>query len=163
MTQLTRRELAEFTGFATGTLSKWAKDGMPVLRDGASGSEWRADSQMVVAWMLERERSRVADSADVSEQRARLLKAQAAHAELDLAKRRGELMEGHLVEKYWGAMASAFRARCLLIPGMSAPLVRGKPPAEAEGIIRKLVYEALNELADDGVPPELRRTTTPDQ
>lgn len=160
MTLLTRKELADFTGFAEGTLSKWAKLGMPVKRDGASGSEWKANSAHVVAWLLERERAKVTDTADVSEQRARLLKAQAAMAEMDVAEREGRTCPTDDVQRCWAEVTVQCRTRLLQLPRTAPPLlplINGRR-AEAEETLRKLVYEALNELAGagDGVPLDTR-------
>jgi phage terminase Nu1 subunit (DNA packaging protein) len=159
MTLVTRKQLADFTGFAEGTLSKWAKSGMPIKRDGAAGSEWRADSKQVIAWLLERERSRI-DTADVAEQRARLLKAQAAHAEMDLAERRGDTVPAEDVVATWGDVIFKCRARLLAIPHIAPPILPlpNDRRGEAQEVLKRLIYEALTELAGagDGLPNDAR-------
>lgn len=146
-----RKVLADILGVDQSTLRRWAAGGMPVERD-RQGKTWQADSARCIGWLIEREAAASDSSAQVSTQRARLLKAQANRAEIELDETRGRLVDVDDVRDCWAEMVSAMRARVLLIPGMSAPLVRSTPPAEAEVIIRKFVHEALNELAGDGVP-----------
>jgi hypothetical protein len=85
--------------------------------------------------------------------RARLLKAQADQAELELAKMRGEVANLADVEAHWSGMITAFRARMLLLPPTIAPIAAaaGKT-AEVQALAQKHVYEALTELASNGRP-----------
>jgi hypothetical protein len=93
------------------------------------------------------------DDPKLVESRRRLSSARAESAEMDLAERRGESVNVADVEKRWGEMVTSFRARMLLLPPTAAPLVAAPDRIpEAQAILQKFVYEALSELAGDGVP-----------
>ncbi|MGH7605428.1 MAG: hypothetical protein ACRENK_15710 [Gemmatimonadaceae bacterium] len=79
----------------------------------------------------------------------RLLKAQADVAEMEAAELAGELIRKSKAAEYYGKKVITTRARFMVLPPTAAPLIApaGKI-AEAQAILQKLVYEALNELAD---------------
>ena len=84
--------------------------------------------------------------------KARLDVARAEIAELDLAERRGELLRGDVVKYAQQRRESAARARFLAIPSKIAG--QFAPPGklqQAEDAITAAIYEALAELAGDGV------------
>ena len=90
--------------------------------------------------------------------RARKEAALADLAEMEAAELRGELVRTEDVTKCWGEMVTAIRARLLVLPSMAASQVA--PPgktAEVQGILRKLINEALQELSGDGVPESAKR------
>jgi hypothetical protein len=93
-----------------------------------------------------------------SDDKSRLLRAQAAMAELDLAERRGETITVDVMVPYMAAIYTRTRARLLALPSAVAPLV-AEPGrvAEVQEILRERVYEVLTELAGDVVPPEVRK------
>lgn len=89
---------------------------------------------------------------DLTAERARKAKEEADKLEMQNAQLRGELLARSDVD---AAVVGAFarvRARLIGVPTKVAPLVVSlENPAEAEGVIRKAVYEALKELADTSV------------
>lgn len=146
-----KRQLADVFGVSEETLTRWAGLGCPVQtkRRGSHGNEY--DTAAVFTWRLAlAENSR--EPADLENERVKLVRVQREIAEITLAERRRESVSVAGVMTHWAKMTSAARARCLLIPTMAAPLVIRKSAAEAEDVIRKLIYEALSELADGGGP-----------
>jgi phage terminase Nu1 subunit (DNA packaging protein) len=80
--------------------------------------------------------------------RARLIKAQAEAQEMENEKVRGELIPQAVVGRAWADMAMAFRARTLSVPKKAAPQVVGvNSIAEIEGILERMIMEALDELS----------------
>lgn len=85
---------------------------------------------------------------DTHVERARLLKAQADMAEIELAEKTRALVTVERVEADWLAMVSATRAKLLSIPTKSAYQIAAlKEPQEIERFLKRTIYEALNELA----------------
>ena len=96
-----------------------------------------------------------ADSAafDLNQERARLAHHQANNEALREAQNRGELLPRGLVIQTWQGIVAAARARLLALPTKAAhQLLGARTLAEAEEVVRGHVYEALTELARDGLP-----------
>uniref|UniRef100_UPI003F6E71DB hypothetical protein n=1 Tax=Elioraea sp. TaxID=2185103 RepID=UPI003F6E71DB len=87
-----KSELARYWDVTKARVSQYIARGMPVLPDGrvdlAEAEMWRAENV---------DTSRGTDVDGAAAERARLLRAQAERAELDLAARRGELVERSLI------------------------------------------------------------------
>ncbi len=120
--RVNRAVLSEILGVSEAGLTSWADQGMPVVRDGR-GTEWEADPADCVAWLLQRERDRIAATGPVSEQRARLLRAQADKAELDARQRAGELVLVRDVANEVGRALRVVRDRVLGVPDRVAPML----------------------------------------
>lgn len=87
-------------------------------------------------------------SADISTERARLLKAQADMVEIELAEKNGELVSVSDVEADWMGMVNACRSKLLAIPTKSAyQIAHLNDSHEIEKYLKRTVYEALEELA----------------
>jgi len=98
-----------------------------------------------------------ADPEDYLAARARKEAALADLAEMEAAELRGDLVRTDDVVSCWGEMMASLRARLLVLPSMAAPQVSAPGRAlEVQGILAKLVNEALSELSD-GVPESVRR------
>ncbi len=83
----------------------------------------------------------------------RLALARADLAEMRAAERRGDLIATADVTDAWSQHIAAARAKLLALPTTIAPRIA--PPGklgEAQEIVRDIVYDALNELAGDGLP-----------
>lgn len=92
-------------------------------------------------------------------ERTRLTKAQADKAELEAAELARELVRAEDVKLTWGEMIAAVRAKLLSLPSKLAPQVA--PPgrvAEAQALAEAMIYEALSELAGEGLPAHRGRT-----
>jgi len=89
------------------------------------------------------------DAPELTAERARLARAQADKAEMEVAALEGKLVPAESVEKIWTALATSFRSRMVAMPGKLAhQLAAIQNPAEAEAFIRKSIYEALDELSN---------------
>lgn len=85
-------------------------------------------------------------------ERARLDKARADLAELDLAVKRGQLIPAELVAAAWGSAVTMMRTRLLSCPSSAAPRITGKmTTAEIELVIRHEIDEALEAIANAAV------------
>ena len=85
---------------------------------------------------------------DTHLERARLLKAQADMAEIDLAERTGSLVTVDRVEADWMDMVSACRAKMLSIPTKTAyQIAHLENPQEIEKFLKRIIDEALAEMA----------------
>lgn len=103
-------------------------------------------------WLDERKRG---DSFQA--ERTRLTKAQADKTELEVAEFSGELVRADEVATAWGEKYAAARSR--LLSWASKVATRVAPPgkvADVQALAQETVYEALNELAGDGLPERTR-------
>ena len=83
-----------------------------------------------------------------AEERAKLDRARREKVELELAARRGELVEVGDVEEAWSKRVIAVRARMLAMPNTLAPQVAVESnAADCQRILKESVYAALSELA----------------
>jgi phage terminase Nu1 subunit (DNA packaging protein) len=87
-------------------------------------------------------------SGTLTEQRTRLVKAQANKAELEAEALEGNLIPVNIVSDVWADQISNCRAKLLSIPNRSAKILEKKTAKEIESKLMDLIYEALNELAD---------------
>ena len=78
---------------------------------------------------------------------ARLARARADKAEMELAEARGLLVPVDQFSDALNAAVQIMRTRVLAIPTKVAPRVGAKDIAAAEGVIRAEVFEALKELS----------------
>ncbi|OAN73273.1 hypothetical protein A8B83_00490 [Rhodobacteraceae bacterium EhC02] len=91
------------------------------------------------------------DGQSIEEARRRKMAAEARLAEMAAEKAAGRLLERTVVD---AAVVGAFarvRAKLLAVPHKCAPLVVGLNAGEASEVIRRAVYEALNELSSTKV------------
>jgi hypothetical protein len=95
-------------------------------------------------------------SGDYESEKLRLTKAQADNeeqkarkSELEVKVLEASLIRAEDVDRVWGGMIAAARAKFLAIPSKGASLVlAAESRIEAEDILRGLVYEGLRELAE---------------
>lgn len=86
--------------------------------------------------------------ADYENERARLTRAKAARAEIELDVILGRVHEGEAVLAVWTDNLMACRSKLLTIPTRAAPIVAGMDAADALENITNFIHEALEELAD---------------
>ena len=85
------RELSEIVGRSERVLIEYAEEGLPCRERGGDGKPSAYDTAEVVAWMIGQATAR--RDATVEVERRRLIAAQATRAELELARRRGDLVD----------------------------------------------------------------------
>ena len=96
---------------------------------------------------------------DMEKERARLTHHQANNEALKERETRGELISTELVLAGWQEKQAALRARLLPLPVKVAPLViaANGDRVEIEETLKGAIYEALEELAGEGIPDEVAR------
>jgi phage terminase Nu1 subunit (DNA packaging protein) len=148
-------QVAEVFGVVPSTVSAWLRRGLPALKRstgrGSGANGWVFDSAAVSEWLredaLEASVSKV-DGVSIAEGRRRKVLAQAALAELEVARMQAELVPAEEISRVWGRMVGNCRARLLAIPSKLAP--RLITLADQEAVYAELkheIYEALTELA----------------
>lgn len=152
--QVNRSELAEVFGKSLPTISTWITKGCPVVERGRRGKEWVFDTADVANWLEQVAVTNIqgdTSKLDMDEAKRRKTAAEAALAELDLAKARGEVIESATVEKAWSDLILSFRAKVLSVPPKMAPmLIVAGDVAEIERLLDDSLREALTELARYG-------------
>jgi phage terminase Nu1 subunit (DNA packaging protein) len=94
------------------------------------------------------------DRLDASQERARLDKARADLAELELVTRRGELVPVAEVAATWSARVVRAKGRLLALPARLSPeMVRVSSQRDAERLIRAAILDALRALSQPDAPP----------
>ena len=100
-------------------------------------------------------------AADIAEEKARLTKAQADKAELEVSELEAKLIPADLVADTWIDYVANARAKLLGLPSRVAHQVLTLDSyAEVEEVIKQQVHEALQELAENGIPQEYRKGGT---
>lgn len=166
-------EVAALLGKHRNTISKWIGQGCPYVEkaDRDRGKEWQLSLPAVMDW---REKYAVEQAVgdtsklDIDEARRRKTVAEAALAELELSKQRGEVVSLEVVSTVVGDQLSACKARLVAIPTKVAPvLVSVTDVTECRDIIDAAVREALNELSGydgaGGSRPSNRRYGSDDE
>lgn len=142
---VSKRDLSQFFGVSTTTVDTWVMKGCPIKERSDNGNIKLMSLPEVARWKI----FQSGESSELENERTRLTKWQADKTELEVAVLRGELIPSEIVQKVWGGMVMSFRSRVMSIPTKSAHSVLGAiNVAEAESVLKKLVNEALEELAD---------------
>ncbi len=139
-----RAEAAAALGVAPGRISKWVADGAPVARRGARGQASLYDVAALKRWRAHRTKE-VEAGLSLEEERAKLARVQRQKAEMEIAKRTGELLERSEVIAEGQAALSALKAALLRLP--RELVMSGLIPRETEPAVRDLITDALRELA----------------
>lgn len=89
------------------------------------------------------------ENVDYNAERAKMVRAKRMNAEYDLRLREKELVEAREIKMVLDKIVSIFRARLLSIPARIAPqMAETRSSAEAADILKTVIREALEELAD---------------
>lgn len=83
---------------------------------------------------------------DLTQAKARLMRAKAELAEMKIARERGELISIDDVNAQWAENASNVRKKLLVLEGKLPVMLSGKSVSDMAVIIHEAIYEALNEL-----------------
>ena len=141
-----QRELSEITGVSQVSLWTWGKEGMPLLRAGATGEENQYDTEAVIRWMIDREVAKLGRE----DQKERLARLQGDKIEMELAVSRGELVPAAMIEPTWSSIVTAVRQALLSIPVRLAPLLEVTPGVDAKrALIEEEVHDVLLKLSSD--------------
>jgi phage terminase Nu1 subunit (DNA packaging protein) len=145
---LNRSETAQKLNVSLTTLDNWRRKGCPHTK---TGKQVFFDIAALKRWLDNRSSGEL----DYTQERAKLTRLQAERATLDLEQQRGKLLPLEMVILAWQGQVANARAKLLALPPKVASQVLGMESyVEVEHAIRDIIYEALDELAGDGVPKE---------
>ena len=148
-----RSDISEAFGVSMPTIDEWRRKGCPCVQVGRG---WEYTVKEVSDWLRGRD-IEASGILDLSQERAKLTHLQAEKVSLELEQQRGNLLPVEMVTLCWQAMLSNCRAKLLALPPKAAIVVSASTNyLEIEGAVRNLVYEALTELAGDGIPNEYK-------
>lgn len=146
MSDVTLRELAGLAGFPIDVLRIRLR-GLPTKPGPRNAALY--DSVAALRQIFIGDASASADDLDLSQERARLAKAQANITEMQEAELRGELVRGSEVIDYWAQIIVNAKTQLLALPRRVGHLVLGVPTlGEVESVILAEVETTLRELAD---------------
>ena len=133
--------LASVHGVTARSIRGWDNDGHPRNTDGTYSAK------ASIAWRIDRE---LHGGLNLNGERARLARVQSEKAELELAVRRGTLLERSDVIRDGQMLVVAMRARMRAIPARLTPeLSTPETYARVRALIAGAVDEALLEVSDD--------------
>ncbi|WOH61918.1 terminase small subunit [Bradyrhizobium sp. BWC-3-1] len=116
--KLNRSGLAEAQGVSLPTIDRWVKDGMPVGQRGSRGVEWVFDLADVIRWRIERATADANAGApdDLAAIEKRTAQAKMLTAELELAKKKGEVAPVRDFERAQAKVFAQIRANVMNVP-----------------------------------------------
>ena len=146
--------LAAVFGVHRNTVNNWVKKGCPYIQkaDRRRGQEWQFSTAEVAQWRTEQAIiDAVGDTATVDKEELikRKLAAETTIAEIEAAKRKGQVAELDEIEKQWSDTIIELRARFRQLPArVAAQLVGVTSKAEIKEILLDEIDETLTVLAD---------------
>lgn len=157
--EITKTEAAEFFGVTFAAIDQWTRKGLPCER---RGNNVYFNTSVVTQWLeaqsAERATVSAAPSGTLDEARVRKTNADAALAELQLQRERGEVVDIEEVSRTVGEEYAAVRAKLLAIPTKLAPRIALEDSeAACRDLIEREITEALNELIADGAAESVDR------
>ena len=151
---VSKKEAASFFDVSVQALDGWFTAGCPVLSRDEHGKIRQVDLAEMARWRIDR---RDEDGTTLEIERTRLTKAQADKTELEVQELRGSLIRVPAVIDHWQGRIAAARAKLLALPSkLAARIAQPDKIAEGQDLAQSLIYEALAELASDGIPNEVR-------
>lgn len=161
--QASTKDIADWFEVSERTVANWVREGMPVVTRarGAGGNVY--SSKQVSEWHIARRlatrtgTSEKAEVFDYTAERARLTYHQANIAELDAETKRGNLWPLETVRLLLQRIIGNGRAKLLALP----PKFKNRVPgleARAYELVETLTREAMDELAEDGLPAGIRES-----
>ena len=121
-------EVAGLLNVTRQTIDRWLKNGCPFVEraDRNRGKDWQLSLPDVVAWREQRAvQAAIGDTSTlgIDEARRRKVAAEAALAELELAKQRGEVVSIDVALQVIGDQLAVCRSRLLNLPTKLGPIV----------------------------------------
>lgn len=141
---VTRSEAAAVFGVVPSRINRWAAEGAPVARHGRPGHGALYDLEALRGWRAARQEA-PEGGLSLSDERAKLARAQREKTEMANALTAGFLVEREAVVAEGRAHVTAAKARILAVSRLA--VLQGIIPPEREGALRRLLLEALAELA----------------
>lgn len=144
-------QLAGIFGVKTDTIRAWERAGCPVESKGTKGIASQYKPADVIRWR--EEQAALAASGDLSkldmnEARRRKIAAEAANSEIDLARKRGDLVEVSIIAVDVGDALAAVVARLQAIGARLAPMLElATDMASRKEMIDSAINEALHDIS----------------
>jgi hypothetical protein len=157
-TMLTTAQIAAHFHVKVGTIRNWVADGCPAERRG-KGKPVLYDLDKVKQWKT----SSSSSGANLDPQREKALLDRERRLKVTTERKvlEGKLIPAAEVEDHWGQLVGNARAKFLSLPVKIAPAVIAcNSIAEVENEARRLINEALAELAGSGMPDTGNMETT---
>ncbi|AYO01064.1 DNA packaging protein [Pseudomonas sp. LTGT-11-2Z] len=154
---VSKLELAEIIGRDERTLSRWQKDGMPVIEFGVGrGNENQYDTQLVIEWLMRQ----AALNGKKESTRDRLDRLRGDREEIALARELGEVViEAEMVERFEAVITAAKIELLNTFPDELAATLSARYGVQVddqlirepiESILRRLsAYDEDDDLAGD--------------
>jgi phage terminase Nu1 subunit (DNA packaging protein) len=138
----TQREVAAYFCVTVRSINHWIQEGMPATPDG------HYDLESIKKWKAAREEARKkSPENELSQYDSRFRKAKAELAEMELSKRRGELISRDEVHTGWVMRVETIKKALLSLPKTLAPQVAGLDVKEATSIIDRRIREIIENFA----------------
>ena len=151
-----QREVSEHLGLSVASISELIKKGVLPSKRGRSPLDINVCRHAYISYLRKLAGyHKKSGSGDIAEEKTRLTKAQADKAELEVSELEGKLIPAPLVQDTWTDFVANVRAKLLGIPSRLAhQMITTENYAEAEKLLKDSIYDALNELADNGIPTQ---------
>jgi phage terminase Nu1 subunit (DNA packaging protein) len=150
----TRRDLAELLGVHMDSISKWERQGLPIVSRGGRGRPTRYDVEAVRAWLADRDkgaRQAVDGPLDPIQEKAARDHWQAKLAEQAHEIRHKTLLPAADVERAWAAEVAAVRAKLLALPTTYSDRIHRAGTLDGlsgvEKAVQAAVYDVLRQFA----------------
>lgn len=116
--KLNRGQLADHMGISLPTVDRWVKEGMPVEQRGQRGVQAVYDLADVIRWRIDRAAKDAAADApdDLAAIEKRTAQAKMLTAELELAKKKGEVAPIRDFERVQAKVFAQIRANVMNVP-----------------------------------------------
>lgn len=147
--EIQARYFASMLGLSVERLSQLIKS--DVIHKNARGRYTINCVTEYVAWIRAKAMSRNSQSlvGDANTERARLLKAQADHKEIEVDELKGNMIDADIVQDTWAMIVTNSKAKLLGIPSKTAHrLIACDTYAQAEELLTEQIEIALSELAN---------------
>jgi phage terminase Nu1 subunit (DNA packaging protein) len=150
----TRRDVAQALGVHMDSISKWERQGLPIVKRGGRGRPSKYDLEAVRAWLAARDQAarKAADGPlDPVQERAARDHWQAELAEQTHQIRQKTLLPADEVSRAWAAEIAGVRAKLLALPTTFADRIHRAATlhglAGVEKTLQAAVYDVLRQLA----------------
>lgn len=156
----TQKELATHIDLSVTRIKQLQNTGViPSAKGGPGGYDLDACRLSYIRYIRALASGKIkTDPTNQSEEKTRLITAQADRAELDLEIARGDFVPVDLVSEKWAKIATDFRSRMLSIPSrMIAKTLALKKPAAIDAAFKELVIEALADVSGVDQKPKKKK------
>lgn len=152
-----REELAEIFGVSLNTITSWLRNGCPYEQKGRQGKPWRFNTRDVSEWREEQAQIKATGDGpmDETELKLRKLAAEAAQAELDLARDRKQLAPVEEFQRAWAMQSAVIRANIMNVGDrVVTQLIGETDEARFKEVLKAEHIQALEAAADADIELE---------